>query len=64
MGQVIGKSDKNVAAPASDPISSSNLLGTIMHYLLDIGKVRLLSGIPTEISRALEQSTPIRELIS
>ena len=64
MGQVIGKSDKNAAAPASDPISSSNLLGTIMHYLLDIGKVRLLSGIPTEISRALEQSTPIRELIS
>jgi uncharacterized protein (DUF1501 family) len=62
MGQIIGRSDRTASVPASDPISSSDVLGTIMRTLLDVGQLRLVSGMPTEIVRALSASTPIAQL--
>ncbi len=63
MGQVIGKSDRTGSEPAGDPISSTNVLATIMHTLFDIGQVRLMTGIPNEVERVITGGEPIRELV-
>ncbi len=63
MGQVVGRSDRTGSQPGGDPISSPNVLATIMHTLFDIGQVRLLTGIPKEVERVISGSQPIRELV-
>jgi uncharacterized protein (DUF1501 family) len=63
MGQVIGRSDRTASVPASEPVSSSNVLGTIMHSLFDIGELRVLPGVPRDIERIITGSQPIRELV-
>ena len=62
MGQVIGQSDKRASVPASDPVTTRALLGTVMHYLLDIAELRLVPGIPSDIARALGSIQPISQL--
>jgi uncharacterized protein (DUF1501 family) len=64
MGQVVGRSDRTGSAPASEPISSSNVLATIMHALFDIGQLRLLGGVPQDVLRVLTESAPIQELVA
>ena len=63
MGQVIGRSDRTGSQPASDPISSQDVLATIMHSLLDIGQVRLMTGIPADVERVITAGQPIRGLV-
>jgi uncharacterized protein (DUF1501 family) len=63
MGQVIGRSDRTGSRPAGDPISSMNVLATIMHTLFDVGQVRLMTGIPKEVERVITGGQPIRELV-
>ena len=63
MGQVIGQSDKQGGEPASDPISSSNVLATIMHYLFDVGELRVQTGIPKEVESLIVDGSPISQLI-
>ena len=53
MGQVIGSSDRTASVPASDPVTSHEVLATIMHTLIDPGQLRLVSGMPADLSRAL-----------
>ena len=60
--QVIGRSDRTGSEPDSDPISSSNVLATIMHTLFDIGQLRLQTGVPRDIDRILSEAEPIAEL--
>lgn len=62
MGQVIGQSDRTASAPSSDPISSANVTATLMGAVLDLGKVRLMDGLPMDIRRALTEATPIPQL--
>lgn len=62
MGQVIGQSAKGADAPATDPITPPNLMATLMHTVFDIGKLRLLSGVPREVTQLVEAGQPIREL--
>ena len=62
-GQVIGRSDKIAGEPASTPISSSNVLATIMHSLFDIGELRLQTGVAKDVERIITGSEPIRELV-
>lgn len=62
MGQVIGQSDKSAGEPATDPIGISNLIATIMHTVLDMGKVRLLTGLPQDMVRAINSAEPIEGL--
>ena len=62
MGQVIGRSDRTASVPSGDTVSSSNVLATVMGSLLDLGRVRLLPGIPSDIARALNDSRPIPQL--
>jgi hypothetical protein len=53
MGQVIGRSDREAARPASDPVTIPQLIGTILHTTMDVAKLRLVPGQPQEISQAL-----------
>lgn len=63
MGQVIGQSDRIGGEPATDPISSADVLATVMHSLFDIPELRLVTGIPADVERVITGGQPIRELI-
>ena len=63
MGQVVGRSDRNGSEPVSDPITSDQVLATIMHSLFDIGQLRLRADIPPEVSRVVTAGNPISELV-
>ena len=62
MGQVIGHSTRDAGEPQSEPIGMDNLLATIMHSLLDIGQVRLMTGLPQDLLRAITTPEPIKGL--
>jgi hypothetical protein len=49
MGQVIGQSDRIGGSPASEPVRIKNLIGTLMHTLFDVGKLRVIRGVPREV---------------
>ena len=63
MGQVVGRSDRTGSAPATEPISSSAVLATILHTLLDLPEVRVLPGIPPAVRAAVAGGQPIPELV-
>ena len=46
---MLGSSDKNGGEPADNPLDPSHLISTIMNALFDIGELRLVSGIPSQI---------------
>jgi hypothetical protein len=60
-GAVIGKSSANGGDPASDPVRVSNIIGTIMHTLFDVGKLRITRGVSRELL-AMADYAPIRGL--
>ncbi|MEM7386731.1 MAG: DUF1501 domain-containing protein, partial [Verrucomicrobiota bacterium] len=64
MGQVIGESTRDGGEPNSDPVTIANLNATILHTLLDVPKIRTLTGagLPGEIDRILA-AHPIPGLI-
>jgi len=63
MGQVVGASNKTVSEPARDQVSSNQLLGTIMHSLLDIPNLRLRTDLPDDVQRVITTSRPIPQLV-
>jgi Protein of unknown function (DUF1501) len=63
MGQVIGNSTSDASEPQSEPFGNENLLATIMHTLLDIGQVRLMTGLPQDLLRAITTPAPISGLL-
>ena len=63
MGQVIGRSDRTGSQPSSDPISSSDVLATVMHALFNVPEVRLLSNIPKDVERVVTGGKPISQLV-
>jgi hypothetical protein len=62
-GQVIGNSTSDAGEPQSDPFGNENLLATIMRTLLDIGQVRLMTGLPQDLLRAITTPQPISGLL-
>jgi hypothetical protein len=62
-GQVIGQSTRDAGEPQSEPYGNENLVATIMHTLLDIGQVRLLTGLPQDLLRTLTTPEPIKWLL-
>jgi len=62
-GQVIGHSTPDAGEPQSEPYGNENLLATIMHTLLDIGQVRLMTGLPQDLLRTLTTPEPIKGLL-
>ena len=61
-GQVVGRSDRIGGEPGSNPISSSNVLATVMHSLFDIAELRLQAGVSKEVERIITNGEPIAEL--
>ncbi len=51
MGQVIGQSARDAGTPNSDPVSIRNLIGTVMHTLFDVGKLRITRGVGRDVMR-------------
>lgn len=62
MGQVIGRSTRDVGEPASRPVTPENLFGTILATLFDVGTLRLLPDVPRDVARLIERAEPIPEL--
>jgi hypothetical protein len=62
MGQVIGASDRTASVPAAEPVTSANVLATVMHTLFDVPTLRLVSGTPTDIARFITEGQPIPQL--
>ncbi len=58
-GQVIGQSSSDAGQPATTPVSIENLIGTIVHTMFDVGKLRLAAGLPTTITNRLAGYQPI-----
>jgi hypothetical protein len=63
MGQVVGQSDKNAGEPATEPYGVNHLVATIMESVFDIGELRLVRGMPTDVLRVTTTGEPIRELM-
>ena len=61
MGQTIGQSLRNNSAPATEPITTPQLLSTVLHALFDVGELRLDSSVPRELI-SLAEAKPIAEL--
>ena len=64
MGQVVGQSSRDAGEPASEPITNRHLLATIMHTLFDVPQLRLVPGLPPDVTRLATGSDPIKELIA
>jgi Protein of unknown function (DUF1501) len=64
MGKVIGSSDKQAAAPQSDPVTNQNLIATILHTLFDVPELRLKTGVPREIGQTMVGWEPIPGLLA
>ncbi len=62
MGQVIGESSADAGEPASNAVTTENLIGTIMHTLLDVGQVRLMENLPRDIHQLVTSASPIKGL--
>ncbi len=58
-GQVVGQSDAHAGRPHTTPVRIGNLIGTIMHTLLDVGQVRLMTQVPQEVRRIITENEPI-----
>jgi hypothetical protein len=62
MGQVIGQSDRLAAQPTSERYTPKHLMATIMHTLLDLGAVRIRSGLG-KVATVLTEGEPIPALM-
>jgi len=63
MGQVIGQADRNNGEPATEPISTPNLMATIMQTLFDAGQLRLDSSLPRDLVKLVEEGKVIKGLV-
>lgn len=55
-GRVIGQSDKNGGEPNSTSYDPSHLISTILRTVMDLGQVRLIPGIPQEVTQLLNRA--------
>jgi hypothetical protein len=63
MCQVIGRSTANGGEPADNPVTMRNLIGTIMHTLFDVHKLRLRPDASNDVAKVITESEPIKQLI-
>ncbi|HWE04949.1 MAG TPA: DUF1501 domain-containing protein [Tepidisphaeraceae bacterium] len=63
MGRVIGQSTADGGEPASDPVSMADLLATIMHVLVDVGRIRVDASLPRNLVEAITRGEPIKGLV-
>lgn len=63
-GQVIGQSARDGGEPLGDRVTIKNLIGTVLHTLLNTAEVRVTRGVPSAINRLLSEVKPIAGLMS
>jgi hypothetical protein len=61
-GQVIGKSDHQAAKAATYAYRPPHLMATVLSTLFDLGELRLVQGLPREITGIIESGDPIAGL--
>ena len=59
---VVGQSMRDGGQPLTDPLNPQHLISTIMHTVFDVGELRLVRGLPTELAE-LSQADPIPGLL-
>ena len=62
MGQVIGQSDSTASQPATSRYDPGHLMSTVMHYLFDVGELRVRRDLPTDVVDIVSGGEPIAEL--
>ena len=63
MGQVIGQSTRDAGEAASTPVKIPNLVSTVLHSVFDVGQLRLMPGVPRELTQQLINADPIPGLL-
>lgn len=63
MGQVIGQSTRDAGEAASTPVKIPNLISTVLHSVFDVGQLRLMPGVPRELTQQLINADPIPGLL-
>ncbi len=63
MGQVIGQSTRDAGEAASTPVKIPNLVSTVLHSVFDAGQLRLMPGVPRELTQQLINADPIPGLL-
>lgn len=63
-GQVVGQSDRRGGEPATEPVTIADLHATILHTLLDVGRMRADAAGPAKVMDRATKGTPIKELFS
>jgi uncharacterized protein (DUF1501 family) len=58
MGRVVGQSSRDVAEPASEPVTIPHLVATILQTVFNVGDLRLRPDVPSEVIR-LASADPI-----
>ncbi len=62
MGGAVGESTRDAGEPNGEPVTMRNLLGTVMHTLLDPGQVRLMEHLPRDLRDRIAGAEPIPNL--
>ena len=61
-GQIVGESDRTNSTSVGTPMTTGNLLATVVHTLFDVGELRLDPGLPQELSNLIQTDAPIVQL--
>jgi len=61
MGQVIGRSDRMASVPATERFGPQNLLSTVMHFLFDVGEIRVQRDLG-RVANVISDGNPITAL--
>lgn len=61
-GEVVGQTDRTNSVPSGTPVTTGNLLATVVHTLFDVSKLRLDPTIPPELSSLIQRDSPIVQL--
>ena len=63
MGQVIGRSDRDGGRPIAEIVRLQNMYATLMHTLFNVGEIRLMRTLESNVTRFITEGEPIRQLI-
>jgi hypothetical protein len=62
-GQIIGQSTRDGGKPDGESFNPSNLLSTILHTLFHFEQVRLMPGLPKEITQTFEKMEATKTIL-
>jgi hypothetical protein len=62
-GRIYGRSTSDGADPEIDPVSQENLVATLLHTAFDVPRLRLATGLPSDLLRTATENAPIAGLV-